>query len=250
MAGPLFNTKAHKTSPETGLSSHAGFRVLRYSIMALGVIFSIMCAQTGTAYVAADVASDKTQAWFDGDSLPAPGEIASIQQQLETINSVLIDDAQVKLALARLYIVRGQTDTSKIYYEAARKVLSDVGLIQPSHYEALALQIFLDDFEDTFTQASHTDLVQVLNVGPFEKAVQQLVGPVLIKRWGELPPDIHQLAEPLIKSALRERSTKEILFHYMQQYHTVTPFMCCSPNRETSAQLRVLEATTPNAVVQ
>ncbi|QPG05149.1 hypothetical protein IT774_13595 [Salinimonas marina] len=242
-----------KTSPASAPAA-MGFRIslrtIRVGLLLGAFILAAMCVRTATTYWHAHTLSTQVQAWFVGDQLPAPGELARTEQQLKQLEKTLAADAGVKLSLARLYIVRGQSETASRYYDSARAALVSARRLQPSHYEALALRVFLDDVQNGLNSEAMVLLEQLLRLSPYEKKVQQLIGPVLVKNWNALSGTLQQLAEPLISSALREASTKAILFDAMRQYNLVAPFKCCSPNRETSAQLRVLEATTPHDTFQ
>ena len=240
---------SHSPAPRA-VGLRVSLRTVRIGLLIAAFILAVMCVRTGTTYWHAHALSTQVQSWFVGNQLPAPGELARTEQQLKQLEKTLAADAGVKLSLARLYIVRGQSETASRYYDAARAALVRARLLQPSHYEALALRVFLDDQQYGLNTEAMVLLEQLLRLSPYEKQVQQLIGPVIVKNWNLLSGSLQQLAEPLISSALREASTKAVLFDAMRQYNLVAPFKCCSPNRETSAQLRVLEATTPNDTFQ
>lgn len=250
MSTPTTNTSAYKPGAAGGLRNPTAQHLLRVGAGMLSVILIVLCVQTGTAYFSANDAVAQTERWFSGQSKADEADLEIVQKNLESVDSAILDDATIKLALAKLYFVRGQHNQSDVYFEAAHKAISDVQLMQPSHFEALALRVVLDDYLDEIGQDTLSTLRKLLTMGPFEREVQKLVGPILVKRWFSLPPDIHSMAEPLITSALREKSAKAVLMNSMARYHIVLPFFCCSPNQETSDQLSHLETSIRNATVR
>ena len=250
MTSSSHDKQAVKTAQRQAVHLTTSEQALRISALLIAVVMGFICLQSGTAYFTASRSAEQVESWFTGNSLPEISTLQSVQKNLESVDTALLDDASVKIALAKLYIVRAQTQTSDVYYEAARKAISDARLMQPSHFEALALQVFLDDYlkqndEDTFAAMS-----TLLDLAPYEKNVQQLVGPIMIKRWYELPDELQQAGEKLMTSALREPETREQMLSAMARYKVAAPFSCCSPNKATSARLRMLEAKAANATYQ
>lgn len=224
--------------------------VLRIAALLIAVVMGFICLQSGTAYFTASRSAAQVESWFTGESLPEATTLQSVQKNLESVDTALLDDASVKTSLAKLYIVRAQTETSDVYFEAARKAISDARLMQPSHFEALALQVFLDDYLSQNDKDTFAAMETLLRLAPYEKNVQQLVGPILIKRWYALPSALQENGEKLMTSALREPETREQMLSAMRRYKVAAPFSCCSPNKETSARLRMLEAEAANATYQ
>ena len=222
-------------------------RVLRIVLLMSALLLAAWCLFTGITYWRVHILAPTVASWFAGDAIAGPGELKQAQQKFEQFESTLSFDANIKYSLAQLYIVRGKSQSDRYYFDAARATLNQAQALQPSYYQALALQVYLDDYYYGFNDTTHARLQQLLGLSPYEKKVQMLIGPVLVKRWFELSDELQTMAKPLISSALREAATKARLFEAMQQYNVVSPFTCCSPNRETSAQLRVMEATTANA---
>ena len=224
--------------------------VTRTCLLLAALAAALFCVHAGTVYLSAARTQASVDAWFNGKVEPTHSQLRTAQQTLANADSILFNDADIKISLAKVNIVRARKKTGDIYLDAVQRYISEARGLRPTHFEALALQVFLDDYRNQNDCKAVSSLQQLLQIAPFETQVQMLAGPILIKRWYELPAAVQEFAKPLITSALREPSTRETMLSAMGTYKIVAPFRCCSPNRETSARLRALEAEAANATYQ
>lgn len=224
-------------------------RIVGIVLLIAAVCGGLWGLRAGTAYFAAHRMANQVNDWFSGQRLPDTAQLAQAMQQLEAAAQVLPHDGAVHTTLAKLYFVQGQHATSQHYFDAAHQALLAAQRARPSHFGPLALQVLV--YAHTGPQQQMIDaLSTVLQMAPYEKQVQEWVGPVVVQHWYSLPPIVQQQAIPMITGALREPSTREILLAAMARHNIVSPFTCCSPNRETSARLRILEAQAVNDIYQ
>ena len=103
MSTPTTNTSAYKPRATGGLRNTLAQTVLRLGTGLLSVILIVMCVQTGTAYFSANDAIAQTEQWFSGQSRADEADLEIVQKNLESVDSAILDDASIKLALAKLY---------------------------------------------------------------------------------------------------------------------------------------------------
>ncbi|QJR80223.1 hypothetical protein CA267_005255 [Alteromonas pelagimontana] len=218
-------------------------QLLRVAVACVALGLSVLCLQFGTAYLTAQHSEATVSRWFKGLEIPAATDIELMQKNLESVSEILPSDAGVELALARLYLLRGQAENSEVFYEAARTTLNDIRLAQPTHFQPLALLVLLDDMQNIPIADAMPNIEKALSAGAFEKETQLTIGPLIVKKWQHLSAHAQELAGPFVKSALREEDTKQRMYSAMREYALVTPFLSYSSNKKTSAELREMASS-------
>ncbi|MCU7553161.1 hypothetical protein OCL06_00960 [Alteromonas sp. ASW11-19] len=185
--------------------------------------------------------------WFKSEQYPALTKLSDTQQQLQELSDRLPPYAEGHLALAKLYAM--QATFSQYPQQKRQEMLAaaqaEINLargLQPSHYDALSLQVWLDWQRNLPLFERLSALRLALQQGALEKSAQWILGPVIVDEWPALPADIQQQSGPLIRSMLAEESSRVRILNAMYESRSFAPFTRFSPNRATSVLLQTLHA--------
>ncbi|MCW8090431.1 hypothetical protein [Alteromonas sp. ASW11-130] len=224
------------------LYTHVGlFATLRAFIIFLAAFLLLQSFHYGTAYLASQQSVQNVNMWFTEGQISSQAEVVETLAALQQADEQLPFDAQIKIALAKLYILLSESHNTSKYLSLARIRAQQAKVLQPTHFEADSLMVLLDDKHHAPTDRFIAHLRIALKSGGLEQTGQLILGPAVVARWEQLPEDIRQLAGPMIKSMLSEEGVREVLFAAMHDAKLYRPFAKFSPNRKTSALLRKLD---------
>ncbi len=216
------------------------FAALRAVIIFFAAFLLMLSFHYGAAYLSSQHPIEQVDDWFETGSLSAQADADDILASLQHSDEVLGGDAQIKTAIAKLYILLSQLHNTDNYLNSARNIVQHAKLLQPTHYEADSLLVLLDYKQLTSKDRFEKHLELALRSGGLEQSSQRILGPIVIDRWRSLPNNLQKLAGPMIKSMLSEEGVRDVLFDAMHAAGLYRPFAKFSPNRKTSALLRKL----------
>ncbi|NMH60480.1 hypothetical protein [Alteromonas ponticola] len=217
------------------------FAVIRVFVIFFAAFLLLLSFRFGAVYFSSQSAQQNVEHWFTAGRIYSDSEVLSTLADLQHADEVLRDDAQIKIALAKLYILLAQNNNAEFYLEIAHTILQQVQQLQPTHFEADSLMVLVAVKQQASPQRVENYLRDALTSGGLEQKSQLILGPVVVARWQQLPEALQQLAGPMIKSMLSEEDVREVLFTAMHKAKLYRPFAKFSPNRKTSALLKQLQ---------
>ncbi len=219
----------------------------RWLVISLALIALTAAAYQAVLTQAMDSQLRKIDDWFEREQYPALPVLLRTAHQLQQLSQQLPPYAPGHLGLAKLQAIQA---SSGQYSQAEREQLLAAAhagagrarALQPSHYEALSLQVWLDWRRKLPLSERLPRLQLALQQGALEKSAQWLLGPVIVSDWPALPAVVQQQSGPLIRSMLAEESSRVRILQAMYESRSFVPFTRFSPNRATSLLLQTLHA--------
>ena len=180
---------------------------------------------------------------YVGNKAPTPLSPQTIEK-INTLGILLPRDSDAQIAVLKARMVNWKLE--KTYTpENVQRTLEKISLTehtQPTHYQAFVIRTVLLHHVGNIDQNFISQLNRGLAIAPFEWEFQSLVAPVLVARWHDLPPHVQEKALPVIRGALRQKPTRELLIATMEREKNVSPFIKLSPGKWITKRLRKIES--------
>ena len=222
---------------------------LRFShFLGMAVLLSaVYCLYYATLYASFYSAQDSINRAFNaayvGNKTPTPLPSQTIEK-INTLGTLLPRDSNVQIAVLKAHMIEWKRE--KVFTpENIQHTLEKISLTertQPTHYQAFVIRTVLLHHVGNIDRSFISQLDKGLAIAPFEWEFQSLVAPVLVARWHDLPPHVQEKALPVIRGALRQKPTRELLIATMKREKNVSPFIKLSPGKWITKRLRKIES--------
>lgn len=232
--------------PNSATAAHQSLRIP--IIFGMTVLFSgLYCLYYATVYADLQSAKESVNRAFNsayvGNKAVAPLSNKTIET-INTLGSYLPYDSEAQTTVLKARMVNwklGEACTPD-NLEHALKMISQTEQIQPTHYQAFVIRTVLLHHFGSADQLFIDQLDKGLAIAPFEWEFQSLVAPILVTRWHSLPSQVQEKALPIIRGALRQKPTRELLIATMEREKNVSPFIKLSPGKWITKRLRKIES--------